>query len=212
MERETLLPARLFLLAYDPKKQRLTNWSHLGTLLRAAVLAELAISGHIADQDGRVVVVGKPVIDDPVLGVVLAEIAESKKPRKWQDWAGRRTGACLKLVREQLAAEHVIRADRHRLLGVFPYWKITLRDTRARHRFAESARRALRGGEQVDRVDVRDAAVVALAAYGELRIVVSRADRRQFKRRIETLGERVGPVVKGLKKAIQAQQSAAAAG
>ncbi|GAA3394798.1 GOLPH3/VPS74 family protein [Cryptosporangium minutisporangium] len=211
MEHETLLPARLFLLAYDPKKQRLTNTSFLGTLLRAGALTELVLAGHVADQDGRVVVVGNPVVADPLQSAVLAEIAASSRPRKWQHWIGRRGRAAVTLVREQLAAEHVIRAERQRVLGLFPIWNVSLRDTRTRSRLAESARRALRGGEPVDRLDLRDAAVVALAASGELKIVVSRADRRQFKRRLEALGERVGPVVKGLRKAVQAAQSAAAA-
>ena len=52
MESQLSLPTRLFLLAYDPKKQRLTNRSHLGALLRAGALAELTFAGHVADEDG----------------------------------------------------------------------------------------------------------------------------------------------------------------
>lgn len=222
MDSETFLPARLFLLAYDAKKQRLTNWSHLGAVLRAGALAELQFAGHLADENGRVAVIGHrhpahgdpahgdSVLTDPLIAAVLEEVTASGRPRKWQHWVGRRGTAAVKLVREQLAAEHVIRAERRRFLGIFPYWSVTLRDTRARSRYAESARRALRGGEPADRLDRRDAAVVALAANGDLRIVVSGRDRRQFKRRIEALAEQVGPVVKGLRSAIQAAQTAAA--
>jgi len=214
MAPEISLPTRLFLLAYHPDKKRLTNWSHLGAVLRAAALAELAFEGYVADENGRVVVRqhghSARTPTDPVLRTLLDEIAASSKPRKWEHWAGRRNTAFVKLVREQLAAEHLIKAERQRLIGLIPYWEITLRDTRTRTRLAENARRTLRGGEPVDRIDRRDAAVVALAANGELKIVVSGADKRAYKKRIEALAEQVGPVVRGLRKAVQAAQAAAA--
>ncbi|WP_035857362.1 GOLPH3/VPS74 family protein [Cryptosporangium arvum] len=219
METETFLPARLFLLAYDPKKQRVAGAWHLGAVLRAAALAELQFAGHVADENGRVVVThhrhpahGDPVLADEFLRTVLEEVAASNRPRKWQHWIGRRNSAAVKLVREQLAADHTIKAERRRALGLIPYWTVALRDTRARTRFAESARRALRGGEPLERLDRRDAAVVALAANGDLRTVVSGADRRKYKPRVKAMSELVGPVAKGLKSAVQAAQAAAAAG
>ena len=142
---------------------------------------------------------------------MLAEIRESSRPRKWQHWVGRRNSAAVTLVRGQHAADHTIRAEQRKLLGLFPVWHVALRDTRTRSRLAEEARRTLRGGEPADRIDPRDAAVVALAANGELRIVVSGADRRKYKRRVQALADRVGPVVKGLRQVIQASQAAAAA-
>lgn len=217
MEPTIPLPTRLFLLAYDPKKNRLTNWTQLGTLLRAGALGELALTGRVADENGRVVLVGQSghgtrSHPDPVLDALLSEIAASSKPRKWEHWIGRRNSQCLKLVRAELDAQHLIKAERRRLLGVVPYWQVTLRDTRTRSRLAESARRVLHGGEPVERIDRRDAAVVALAAHGGLRIVVSGPDKRKYKRRIEALADHVGPVVRGLRKAVQNAQAAAAAG
>ncbi|MFG1923437.1 GPP34 family phosphoprotein [Cryptosporangium sp. NPDC048952] len=219
MENQTFLPARLYVLAYDPKKQRLRTAWHMGAVLRAAALAELQFAGHIADENGRVVVTAHrhpshrdPVLSDPLLSTVLAEISASAKPRKWQHWIGRKHSATIKLVREQLATDHTIKAERRRALGLFPYWAVTLRDTRARSKFAESARRALHGGEPIERLDRRDAAVVALAANGELKTVVSGADRRKYKQRLKAIGEHVGPVAKGLKSVVQSAQAAAAAG
>ncbi|MFI5956709.1 GPP34 family phosphoprotein [Cryptosporangium sp. NPDC051539] len=216
MDTELSVPARLFLLAYDPKKHRLTNRNHLGVLLRAAVLTELVFDGCLADSDGRVAAeAGRAagrISGDPVLGPVLADVAGGSRPRKWQSWVDRKTGATVSAVREQLAAENLIRAERRKLLGLIPVWNIELRDVRLRSKLAENARRTLRGGEPVDRIDRRDAAVVALAAAGELGIVVSRGDRRQFKRRLETLSAHVGPTVQALRKAVQSQQAAAAAG
>ncbi|TQS40855.1 GOLPH3/VPS74 family protein [Cryptosporangium phraense] len=207
---ELSLPARLFLLAYDPKKRRLTNRTHLGVLLRSAALTELVFDGQLTDADGRVVAGG--ATSDPVLSPVLADVAAGTRPRKWQSWVDRRTSATIAAVREQLAASHVIRAERRKVLGLFPVWSIELRDTRLRSKLAENARRTLRGGEPVERVDRRDAAVVALAAAGLLGNVVSRGDRRQYKRRIDALSEQVGPTVRALRKAVQSQQAAAASG
>ena len=45
------LPAQLYLLAYDPRRERLTARTQLGYLMRAAALTDLRLGGHIADQE-----------------------------------------------------------------------------------------------------------------------------------------------------------------
>jgi hypothetical protein len=68
----------------------------------------------------------------------------------------------------------------------------------------------LRGGQPAARLDPRDAALVALAATGELKVVLPRALRRTHKRRITELGEIAQPVLQALKKAITNARAAAA--
>jgi Golgi phosphoprotein 3 (GPP34) len=78
MELPESLPARLYLLAYDRRRQRLTARTQLGYVLRAAALADLELRGNLTDQDGKARVAGDRVVADPVLDAVLQEIAGSR--------------------------------------------------------------------------------------------------------------------------------------
>ena len=83
------LPARLFLLALNPTRQRLTAAQHLGYLLRAAALTDLELRGLISDESGKVRVGTQLRAGDPVLDAMLAEIA-GDRPRSWRSWVQRR--------------------------------------------------------------------------------------------------------------------------
>ncbi|MDX3232415.1 GPP34 family phosphoprotein [Streptomyces sp. ME19-01-6] len=74
----------------------------------------------------------------------------------------------------------------------------------------EDAVRLLRGGQGVSEVSAGDAALVALAAAGELRTVVTAADARAHKTRIAELARRSGQVGPALEKAIGQVRSAVA--
>jgi hypothetical protein len=47
------LPARLYLLAYDTEKNRVTAQSQLGLVLRGAALADLYLTGRVTDENGK---------------------------------------------------------------------------------------------------------------------------------------------------------------
>jgi hypothetical protein len=201
-----LLPAQLFLLAYDPAKGRLTARTQLGLALRAAALVELSFAGLLLEDGKRVASAGLAAPADPVLATVYADLPPGRA-RSWQNWIGRRNRKLPNQVRDQLAEARVIRLERQRFFGVFPYQQITVRDPRARQRLVDAFRRTLGGGEPAERVDRRQAALVALAAAGELNVVIPRRQRREFKRRLEALGERTGPVVPALRKALSTQRA-----
>jgi hypothetical protein len=63
----------------------------------------------------------------------------------------------------------------------------------------------------MSRVGERDAALVALAAAGEVGTVLPRAKRRAYKQRIAQLAERGGPATPALRKVIQQLRAASAA-
>jgi hypothetical protein len=199
------LPARMFLLAYDLRKQRMTgNDSRLGYVLRGAALAELYLDGRLVEEDGKPRP-GTPG-DDPY-GLV-AQIAGSR-PRSWQHWVRKDGRAMVRRVREELVKDGWIRARRHRVLGLFPAWQVTVKDPRVVKELWGGASSALRG-KPVAHVNSYDAAAVALAAAGDLKSVVSRSDRRRHKHRIADLTARTGPAATAVRKVIRAQQAAAA--
>jgi hypothetical protein len=199
----------MYLLAYNTEKRRMTAAGHLGYILRAAALTDLLLAGALADNAGKARALPGRAVADPLLAAVHEQIAASR-PRSWRRWVSRRHGRMKRDVRDRLAAEGWIRVEPRRILGIVPMAAVTVRDPRVVKRLASMVSAALR--DPVGQVDPRDAALVALAAAGELKTVLPRARRRQHKERIARLSERVGPVPKALRKAIQAAQAAAAAG
>lgn len=203
------LPARLFLLAYDPSTGRLAGrWTRLGRVLRAAALADLQLRGNLADDNGRARLTKAADPADPVLAAVLNDIRRIG-PRKWRTWVDRRHGRIVRDVRDELERARLIKVEHYRILGVFRADRITLRHPLVWRQLLRNATDALRPARLVTRVDLRDAAVVTLAATGDLRTVLTKDQRKRHKDRLAQLAVRVGPVVPALKKALQQSSSQA---
>lgn len=200
------LPARLYLLAFDTQKNRLTVRGRLGLVVRAAALADLHLAGRLADDHGRpraVPGVAAPE-PDPVLDAVYRRIAD-ERPRSWQRWARADEHRTLRAVRDQLEEARWIRVDRRTLLPD----RVRLREAYRVRPYATTVRAALRPGSDPD---PRDAVALALAATGELTTVITSRERRQHRRRLEELADGAWPAVRALKKALQAKRAATAAG
>ncbi|GIE92761.1 GOLPH3/VPS74 family protein [Paractinoplanes rishiriensis] len=185
------LPQRIYLLAYDPAKGRVRMGSRLGAMLRAAALAGLYLDGHLVDERGRAAVGARKPTGDPVLDGLLDEIARAR-PHRWYLWIGRRQNATMRAVREQLDAGGWVRLEPRRILGLFPTTRVTVRDPRVRKELLGRVGHALK--DPVDRVDPADAALVAVVAAADLKLVLNRSTRRASKRRIEELTRHCGPI------------------
>lgn len=201
------LPERMFLLAYDARRERLNPWIDVGLLLRAAALAELELSGALVDERGRATVprVHRPKVTDPLLREVLAEV-EASRPRHWQHWVQRGGRKARAAVEQRLVADRIITVDKRRVFGIFPSTRITVRDPLLVGRLHAQVAKALRSLT----VDQRDAATVALAAAGELHTVFGWRQRRANRARIaELTTTSATAAAHGLRKAVAAQQAAA---
>jgi hypothetical protein len=206
MDLPAFLPGRLYLLAYDTRRQRMTARSELGFVLRAGALTDLMLTGHLTDEGGRARAMTAEYPGDPLLDAVLQQIAGSR-PRSWQHWVSTGARRFPRQVRDQLAAQGHVRLDPHRVLGLFPSTKVSVRDTRVVKRLAATVSATLRNGRPVSTLPPRDAALVALAAAGELQVVLPRPVRRAGKQRIEELSTVTGPVPRALRKAIAAARA-----
>jgi hypothetical protein len=204
------LPARVYLTAYDTQRKKLTRTSRLHHLVRTAALEELRLRGLLADRDGKVVVAGHHTTGDPVLDDVLTQIRDSK-PRNWKHWVGKHGTKTRNALRDQLAAERVIRMERRRILGLIPHVDVTLRDGRAAKELQATAARALTGATPTPRLDPREVSLAAIAAIGELDTVCKGSVRRENRSRIKELIALSGPAVPALKKVIDDEAGAAAA-
>jgi hypothetical protein len=93
---------------------------------------------------------------------------------------------------------------------LFPTTKVTIRDPRVRKELLGRVNGALKN--PIGRIDPADAALVAIVAAGDLKLVLARQAKRANKRRIQELTELSGPIGPALRKSIQAAAAAAAAG
>lgn len=202
------LPAQLYLLCYDSRKQRVRTNSQFPYLVRAAALTDLLLSGRIADERGKVRVVTKDKLVDPVLDGLLNQIAQSR-PRSWRYWISKGGRATAQAVRNELEMERWVRVERHQPFLIFRMSYVRVRDTRVVKRLTVQVDGALTG--PMSRVGEREAALVALAAAGEIGTVLPRAKRRAYKQRITQLTERGGPATPALRKVIQELHAASVA-
>jgi Golgi phosphoprotein 3 (GPP34) len=205
MDAPDSLPGRLYLLAYDPRRQRPRTAPRIGYALRAAALADLQLSGRISDEDGTVVAGRNARSTDPVLAAVLADVRD--RPRSWQRVVSRNDRATAQAVRDQLVAGGWIRVEPRRILGLVPADRIVLRDPLLPGRLAVLVDQALRPTTVPAGVDRRDAALVALAAAAEAGTVLDRRRRREHKDRITALTERSGNAAPALRAAVRAAQA-----
>ena len=199
------LPARLYLLAYDTKKNRVTAQSQLGLVLRAAALADLYLAGRVTDENGKVRATGdRRPTGDPLLDEVLQQLAEHR-PRSWQGWIARGQPAA-RIVRTQLEDGRYIRVEHRRILPD----RVELLDPSAVQRYADEVRAELR--RPASRTEPRTAAVLALAARGEIAIVISRGERREHRQYLDELAVYTGPIADALRKAWRSKQAQQASG
>lgn len=213
MELPESLPARLYLLACDRAKDRIVPRDRIGYALRAAALVDLVLAGALTDDPHRPVAATVPVADR-FEAEVHAEIA-ADKPRTWGSWVQRRSRSARTAVRDQLVAGGWLSVRRERVLGLVPVERVVVRDAAGHQALLAGTRELALGTRPASRVARRDAALVALAAAGELGTVLSRAERREYKRRIDDLTARTGPAVSALRKVIRQvrmQQAVAASG
>lgn len=197
------LPQRLYLLAYDTRRQRITHRFELRYALRAAILIDLGLRGHLTDRDGTVLAERTGGCDDPVLRAALTEITAAPG-ESWKHWvrAGHRSveGA----VRDQLSADG--RIEVRRRLGLRRA-TITVPDLQPVLRITNDVRRAL----HAERPDPAYAALVVLAGAVGLPAVAS-TDERARRQRIDRLAEPLGPAVPALRAVIRGMRAAASGG
>jgi hypothetical protein len=198
MELPAPLTSRVYLLAYNTSKNKLTCNGYLGYVLRAAALTELYHAGALSDMDGKV----KPErahLKDPVLIDVLQEISNSPKPRSWKHWVRHAQTPMFRAVQRRLAEERLISTERRRILGIFPATRVKVHAHRAVTQLRSIVSHSLSGGS----VEPHDAALTALAAVGEVRIAIGGAKVRERRQRIDAFVTQAGPALPALRKVIR---------
>ncbi|MDT0608754.1 GOLPH3/VPS74 family protein [Streptomyces lancefieldiae] len=195
-------PARLCLLAWDPARPGATATARIQHLVRAGALTELARRGLLTDDEG----IATPVdldsrTGDAVLDGLLDLVRESL-PHRWRTWVRLHARVTYDAVREQLVAEGYLRAEKKRVLGVFPSVEYVLARVAVAQALREETRYVLQGPVPVGEVSERDAAVAALAAAAGLRALGPPGTGARREGRVAELTERGGAAAPGLRRIV----------
>ncbi|MFJ4334298.1 GPP34 family phosphoprotein [Streptomyces sp. NPDC088935] len=162
------LPARLCLLAWDPAGSTAADTARIHHLVRAGALTELARRGLLTDDEG----IATPADLDSRTGDAvldgLLELVRESLPHRWRTWVRLHARVTFDAVREQLVADGYLRAEKKRVLGVFPSVEYVLAKAAAARALREEAHHVLRGALPAGQLSERDAALAALAAAAGL--------------------------------------------
>ncbi len=121
------LHGRLYLLAHDRHRRRLDLqrlWL-LGFCLRAAMLTDLYLTGHLRDVEGKAHVCGSARHGDPLLDEVLRMDGENE-PTAWATLIAAGQDNAPALVSHQLTDHRWSRRRKYRKLGMFPATRLWL--------------------------------------------------------------------------------------
>ena len=203
---------RTYLLAINQGNNTLRGRrSHTPRLLRAAILADLALAGAIRDDRGRVAVCsGAPGTLEEVAARVLARIARDK-PRKWKDWIERDRNASVDLLEAQLVNTGLVSIRKTTVFLVFPRREITVHDPRLIEQLRERVRHVVFGPEPVASIPEDWAVLAALVTTAGLHEVVGRMEAFGHRKRIRELTSESGPLGPALRRAMQEMDGAMAA-
>jgi hypothetical protein len=179
------LPARLCLLAWDSTPEAMGT-AHL---VRAGALTELARRGLLTDEDGIATPADMDTLTADAVLDGLLEIVRESRPHRWRSWVTLHARVTLDAVREQLTADGCLRAERKRVLGVFPSVDHVLARTDVVEALRQEARRVLEETPPVADVSQEEAAAVALAAAAGLPPLLPDGDRERHEERV---GELIG--------------------
>lgn len=213
------LPARLYLLAFDQRRDRLRPGlgSVFGRLLRGGALVDLNVRGLLGvdpSQDRKVRATGTRRTGDPLLDTVLREVAETPG-RGWSALVRRDNRWTRRAVRDQLAADRRIAAEPDRVLGLLPITRVRLLDRAGAQALRAQVRGVVLGDVEVARIPLPEAALAALVVVGELRPAISGREawgRRGRVRELTNLAQDAVPALKPVIRQIRAARNSATSG
>jgi Golgi phosphoprotein 3 (GPP34) len=196
------LHGQRYLLAYDRKRRRFDgdNLWLFGFSLRAAMLTDLYLTGHLKDEGGKAHPTGiAPPPDDPVLRAALIGVTG----REWAQLIADKERDAPRIVRDQLEATGWLCVQQRRMLGIIPTARLGVYDedmvSGLADRVTDSLRRAIDGLP----ADPRPLAVGLLGVLGQMPTVFSFKESSRHRQQLRTLTfAAIAPIV-GLHQAIE---------
>ncbi|MER7754978.1 GPP34 family phosphoprotein [Kitasatospora sp. NPDC097643] len=119
------LAEELMLLSLDDESGVAKDGSSAGWAVAGGLLAELALAGRVALDEGRLSVTDRTPTGDPLLDERLERLAEwvgRKAPGKAKaaDWLTKDHPTAVRATVQRLCERGLVVEERHRVLGLFP--------------------------------------------------------------------------------------------
>jgi hypothetical protein len=193
-ERQLTLKEKYVLLAYHPETGRpLTQYLPFG--LAGAVLLELADMERITLKGTRIMLNDATSCSDPVLDVVVKEIAKARSTKKVPAWINRfvrfRFRRLLKtMVLEEMIAKRVMKKEEARMLFFFRYYRYLPYETRKRNDLIKNIRDKVLRNQDVEK-DVLFLIALVGATFMERR-VFERSERKLARKKIKEISSENG--------------------
>lgn len=185
MDGPTTLHGQFYLLAYDCARHRFSGKSALfGFGLRAAMLTDLYLSGHLEDRACRPHPTACPPPEDPVLRWAFDHAVSNRT--SWAALIARENRAG-PMVRDQLRADGSLCPRHHRLLGVIPTVRDEPHDCGTVEQLAKRAREALRRALLDLPAEPRPLALGLLAMQAQMDTVLTRDESSRHRAALHEL-------------------------
>jgi len=187
------LPEELLLLALNERKgtTSLSAAPGLPYGLVGGCLMELALLGRVRLDDGTLVPVGGPKIDDDVLERVLERLEAATRFQRLDHWlagSSLEAGWIRRVLLDRLVGRGILRREESRVLRIFPRTRYPELDARPELEIRRRLRAVLGGASAPDG---RTAALVVLVhACGMVGEVVPKAERREARSRAQEIAGR----------------------
>ncbi|MFF9113537.1 GPP34 family phosphoprotein [Streptomyces sp. NPDC014805] len=193
------LACAMYLLAHDEAAERPYDRSRTALLVRAAAVVDLAMRGRLEEDRGTVTVSGTAPTGSPVLDRVLRDALAG---HSWKHLLRRHRKRTLSDVEDRLTATGVLTVTEPRTR--FGARRLSVTEPAVTAALYARVSAALHGNGPVNELPAADAALLALAAAGGIRAVVSRRHRKAFRSRIDACTGTLGALGPGLEQAVRA--------
>lgn len=207
MDLPQTLHAQLYLVAYDPQRHRFRfegdnrrdNGWLFGFALRAAMLTDLYLTGHVEDKQGNAHPTSAARPDDAVLHEALKGVAG----RDWAQLIAHNEHHARRVVRDQLEATGWLRVQHRRMLGIIPTARLGLYDEDMVSGLADRVTEALRNAIDDRPADPRPLAVGLLAVQAQMPVVYSFTENSRHRQELREMTFAAIEPILGLHQAIQ---------
>ncbi|MER8185918.1 GPP34 family phosphoprotein [Kitasatospora sp. NPDC094015] len=217
---DVTLAEELMLLSLDDGSGVAKDATSAGWAVAGAFLADLALAGRVAIDEGRLGITDGTPTGEPLLDERLARLAEwvgRKAPGRARsaDWLTKDHATAVRATVQRLCERGLVVEERHRVLGLFPVRRYPEADGSVERELRERLAAVIRYHQEPD---VRTATLIALLHAARLhRLAFPDLPRARVEARFAEIaagdraGESVGQAIRNMSAAVAAIAAVTAA-